>query len=91
NNAEQVDDHGKSLHERWNMRAPNRCACVICYQGMNDINVKQLSSRLKGGNIQSKDGTEVRARSSDLEFDPSDDATINVSQDVLEELSDIRC
>ncbi|KAG7175612.1 hypothetical protein Hamer_G024907 [Homarus americanus] len=35
---------------------------------------------------EDEDETEAEATSSDLEFDPYDDATINVSQDVLEEL-----
>ncbi|KAG7174212.1 hypothetical protein Hamer_G003116 [Homarus americanus] len=35
---------------------------------------------------EDEDETEAKATSSDLEFDPNDDATITVSQDVLEEL-----
>ncbi|KAG7176176.1 hypothetical protein Hamer_G028281, partial [Homarus americanus] len=35
---------------------------------------------------EDEDETEAEATSSDLEFDPYDEAAINVSQDVLEEL-----
>ncbi|KAG7171978.1 Pogo transposable element-like 30, partial [Homarus americanus] len=65
----------------------------------NDINVETvIKSFEKCGISNSMDGmeddmlwededeTEAEATSSDLEFDPYDDAAINVSQDVLEEL-----
>ncbi|KAG7154720.1 Pogo transposable element-like 47, partial [Homarus americanus] len=61
----------------------------------NDINVKtvikcRISNSMDGMEDdmlwEDEDETEAEATSSDLEFDPYDDAAINVSQDVLEEL-----
>ncbi|KAG7157211.1 Pogo transposable element-like 57 [Homarus americanus] len=65
----------------------------------NDINVETVIKSFKKCGIsnsmdgmeddmlwEDEDETEAEATSSDLEFDPYDEAAINVSQDVLEEL-----
>ncbi|KAG7158992.1 Pogo transposable element-like 36 [Homarus americanus] len=83
-----------------NMRAPELdVLCDFVIKAWNDINVETVIKSFKKCGIsnsmdgmeddmlwEDEDETEAEATSSDLEFDPYDDAAIDVSQDVLEEL-----
>ncbi|KAG7164417.1 Pogo transposable element-like 68 [Homarus americanus] len=85
---------------RGNMRAPELdVLCDFVIKAWNDINVETVIKSFKKCGIsnsmdgmeddmlwEDEDETEAEATSSDLEFDPYDEAAINVSQDVLEEL-----
>ncbi|KAG7154701.1 Pogo transposable element-like 72 [Homarus americanus] len=82
------------------MRAPELdVLCDFVIKAWNDINVETVIKSFKKCGIsnsmdgmeddmlwEDEDETEAEAMSSDLEFDSYDDAAINVSQDVLEEL-----
>ncbi|KAG7176662.1 Pogo transposable element-like 6 [Homarus americanus] len=83
-----------------NMLAPELdVLCEFVIKAWSDINVETVIKSFKKCGIsnsmdgmeddmlwEDEDETEAEATSSDLEFDPYDEAAINVSQDVLEEL-----
>ncbi|KAG7157318.1 Pogo transposable element-like 51, partial [Homarus americanus] len=75
--AKQNQEHSKDFKATtsWFIKSFKKCGISNSMDGMEDDML-----------WEDEDETEAEATSSDLEFDPYDEAAINVSQDVLEEL-----